>query len=183
MVDVFSNIVGVIAKWVIGSVTLKDTSGVLNIRNETDTGYNNVRAADPVVDQDLVTKGSLKTVPYSRTTSFVGIVTNIGTGATKDGDHNETVMIEDGEIVGISAYVVLARTAGTTTFYSTINGVAQNISGQYCIIDGTNTRRVYLSILSPIQYTAGQSLGCRCVTDSFSPNNTNAVVQIFIRGR
>lgn len=181
--SIIKNIYGVLEKWLIGSVLLKNSSGTLLIRNENDNDYANVRVADPVDDLDVVNKRSAITVPGIRHHMITDYMTNIRKSATTDGNLSEATMKDNGEIIGISAYIQNTRTAGIATFYPTINDVMQNGIGQVCVINGTNTRRVYTSISTPIQYTAGQSVGVRCITDDFAPNNTKAVVALFLRDR
>lgn len=180
---IIKNIYGVLEKWLIGSVLLKNSSGALLIRNENDNDYANIRVADPVDDLDVVNKRSVITVPGIRHHMITDYMTNIRASATTDGNLSEATMKNNGEIVGISAYTQETRTAGTATFYPTINDVMQTATGQTCIINATNTRRVYTNISTPIQYIAGQSVGVRCVTSGFSPNNTKAVVALFLRDR
>jgi hypothetical protein len=166
----------------VGTIVLTDTSSVLEVRDENSV-LKKLRTATPVDMNDVVTKGSLLDIPTIRNFMICDYITNIRTSSTTDGLLSEATMLRNGEIVGITAYVNKNRTSGTATFYSTIDGVTQNQSGYNAVINATNIRRVYLIFSTPLQFSAGQSLGVRCVTSSFSPNNTKAVVSLYLRDR
>lgn len=64
MAEIFQKIQGLIASYLqlgISGPRIKDSSGVIEARNTGDTAYSIVRAASPVGNHDLVTKGSLST--------------------------------------------------------------------------------------------------------------------------
>lgn len=166
----------------IGTIVLKDNSGVLETKDELGN-YKRFRASDPIDDQDVVTKKSVSSVPAIRHHMITDFIENIGKNATKDGALSEATLKDNGEVIGIAAYVETARTGGTASFYATINGTTQNGSGQYCTIDASNSRRVYQEISPAIQYGAGQSIGIRSVTSGYAPNNTRAVVTLYLRDR
>ncbi len=184
MVDLIKNEYGTLSPiFQIATIKLKDMGTLLQVRDGEDSVFKRIQAADPSSDDDLVTRRNLVAVTQNFNNVWQFDFVNIGINATTTGVMSGGVVYKSGEIVGIGIFVDQPRTAGTATAYATLNGVAQNGVGQYVVIDGNNTVRNWLAILTPMQYSAGISLGARIVTSGFNPNNTGAVVTIFTRDR
>lgn len=131
-------------------------------------------------------QGNLKT--YENHNVFGGIA-SVGGNATSLISFGVTAatsgaqMVKNGEIYAVSITLTNARTAGTCTAMSVIEGVAQNGAGQTAVIDGTSTLKKYQIISPPIQYNAGDVVTGQAVTSGFTPAGSNAVVKIWCRDR
>jgi len=180
------NLVGTIrSSFEIGGLLLKDSAGVLQVRDPDDTQLKNVQAKAPLIDDDLVTREFL---PPQIIRYFLGCVSGPGVNQTKDASFGPEILstggfvaIYAGEIVGCSVALARDRTAGVVTFYCTINGVTQNASGYGLVIDATNPHKNKLVYPAPISYSAGDELSMRSIAVGFSPSDSNCTIALFLR--
>jgi hypothetical protein len=97
-------------------------------------------------------------------------------------DNQEIVVPFDGFITAMSVASNDARTAGTATFAPTVNG--SQVAGISVTLDGTNTQyddsAVARNANAGLAVSAGDRVGVRMVTSSFTPTTADAVVLLFI---
>lgn len=90
----------------------------------------------------------------------------------------EYVMPWDFEIVGISVVSSEARTAGTATVDATIDGT---VTGVQAALDGTNTTRdTGTNPRGSDVGTAGQRVGCKLTTASWTPVTADIAVVVYV---
>lgn len=129
-------------------------------------------------------------VSNGRTYAHNGTLIDIDSNETNQmrfGDGNVTAgvrVINNGELLGFSGVLELARTAGTLTFRMVINGVQQSGAGQTFTIDGTNTLSNHIVFATPIQFNAGDIITMVAQSDAtFAPSNNDATIAFFYRDR
>lgn len=89
----------------------------------------------------------------------------------------EYVIPWDFEVVGISVVSDLARTAGTLTVDATINGT---VTGLQAVLDATNTfRDTGIQIRGSDPGVAGDRIGCKLTTASWTPVTADIVVVVY----
>jgi hypothetical protein len=93
----------------------------------------------------------------------------------------ELVMAKAGEIVCFSVSMEQSRTNGYIDFGITINGIAQNSTGQMIRIDGTNPKYHYVELSVPISYNAGDRLFSFTDAKNFYPTSNDGLFGVWIR--
>jgi hypothetical protein len=90
----------------------------------------------------------------------------------------EALMPLAGSVVGIIVYTNEARTAGTLTVEATINGTG---TGLTAVLDGTNTTtKLTTQAIGADTFTAGQRLGVKITTASWTPTTADIDVSLLV---
>jgi len=118
-----------------------------------------------------------------------GCVRNVGKYASifmsfgRAGVNAGVVMIDDGEIIGLSISMSQNRVGGTCKLQIAINGVWQTNPDYIVIIDGNNPKTNFKKFSVPLQFNAGDVIHMRTVTHNFSNTSNDATGGCFIQNR
>jgi len=151
--------------------------GINTIKFEDSTFYVTVDSTNS--DEAIVTfRGRPNTTRYT----LQGGVPNVGGTATTAASYGNDVAVGDptmvfyGAVVALSISLSSARTAGTCTVQIAKNSVLQTGSTQTVEISASTSNLKNFKRIVPIKYAAGDNIGIRTVTASFTPTTSDATV-------